>query len=152
MKSLLAGMQSLFLNSKSDDTLNIIAVGDSITWGYCASDPSATAWPVQLMNMLHDHSKYLVQNLGVSGRTMMKKGDYPYWNEPQYQTAINSNANIVILMLGTNDAKHYQWNEDNYKADYIEMANNFLNMPSKPDLYIMVPPPLYKENAYSMNQ
>jgi hypothetical protein len=31
--------------------------------------------------MLHDSSKFEVYNLGVSGRTMLKKGDFPYWNE-----------------------------------------------------------------------
>merc|ERR1719329_1332653 len=55
-------------------------------------------------------------------------------------------------MLGTNDAKNYQWNETNYHADYLEMAHNFLNMTSKPDLYIMIPPPLYKDGFWAMNQ
>lgn len=54
-------------------------------------------------------------------------------------------------MLGTNDAKTFQWDESAYHADYLEMARSFLAMPSKPDLYIMIPPPLYKDNFISMN-
>jgi hypothetical protein len=34
--------------------------------------------------MLNDESRYTIQNLGVSGRTMLKTGDYPYWNEQNY--------------------------------------------------------------------
>ena len=48
-----------------------------------------------------------IVNLGVGGRTMMKNGDYPYWNEPQYQQALKSKPDAVVLMLGTNDAKTY---------------------------------------------
>ena len=57
--------------------------------------------------MLKDESKFEVLNLGVSGRTMMKNGDFPYWNEQAYQDALNSEADVVIMMLGTNDSKIY---------------------------------------------
>ena len=130
----------------------IVAVGDSITWGCDSSDPDTKSWPARLMSMLHDTNKYEVVNLGLSGRTMMKDGDMPYWNEKEYQTALNSNADVVILMLGTNDSKNFQWNQTKYYSDYLEMGRSFLNMTSKPDLYIMVPPPLYLDNSYSMNQ
>ena len=55
-------------------------------------------------------------------------------------------------MLGTNDSKYYQWNEEEFHADYLEMARNFQKMWSRPELYIMVPPPLYQEKIYEMNQ
>ena len=93
--------------------------------------------------MLNDKDKYEVINLGLSGRTMMKTGDSPYWNEQAYQDALNSEADIIVMMLGTNDSKKYQWNRRQFHKDYIEMATNFKNIPSKPELYIMIPPPLY---------
>ena len=62
----------------------IVAVGDSITEGFCSSDESTHSWPAQLHDILNDENKYTVQNLGVSGRTMMKNGDFPYWNEQAY--------------------------------------------------------------------
>jgi acyl-CoA thioesterase I len=83
----------------------IVAVGDSITEGACSSDEGTHSWPAQLHNILNDEDKYTVKNLGVSGRTMMKNGDFPYWNEQAYQDALNSEADILILMLGTNDSK-----------------------------------------------
>ena len=78
----------------------------------------------------------------------MKNGDFPYWNEQAYQDALNSEADILILMLGTNDAKNFQWNQTEFVSDYLEMATNFKNMESKPDLYLMIPPPLYTEGVY----
>ena len=84
------------------------------------------------MNMLKDDTKYEVINLGLGGRTMMKTGDMPYWNEQAYQDALNSEADIVIMMLGTNDAKTYQWTRKEYHNDYVEMVKNMQNLPSKP--------------------
>jgi acyl-CoA thioesterase-1 len=36
---------------------------------------------------------------------MMKNGDYPYWAEEAYQDVLDSKADYIVLMLGTNDAK-----------------------------------------------
>jgi hypothetical protein len=55
-------------------------------------------------------------------------------------------------MLVTNDAKYFQWNQTEFVADYLEMATTFMNLENKPDLYIMIPPPLYKDGDYNMNQ
>ena len=136
-------VQEYVLPPKQEGVTRIIAVGDSITWGSCSTDIKTKAWPVQLMNMLHDTTKYEVINFGLGGRTMMKKGDMPYWNEPEYQKTLSSDADIIFLMLGTNDSKNYQWDEEAFLADYHEMAKNFMDIKSKPSLYLLVPPPLH---------
>lgn len=53
-------------------------------------------------------------------------------------------------MLGTNDAKTWNWNATAYFNDYVDMGKKLINLPSKPKLYLMVPPPLYKEGVYGM--
>ena len=143
---------SLGLATVSTKPMKIIAVGDSITEGAMASDESTHSWPAQLQDILKDKDQYVVENYGVSGRTMMKNGDYPYWNEQKYQDALNSEPDKVLIMLGTNDAKTFQWNETEYVNDYIDMAKSFIELDSKPELYFMIPPPLYVNGAYSMNQ
>ena len=100
-------------------------VGDSITWGYGSKNPAQDSWPVQFSRILNNDDKYEVLNLGANGRTMMKTGDYPYWKENDYKIALSSKANYLILMLGTNDAKTYQYNQTEYIDDYIEMVNVF---------------------------
>jgi alpha-L-fucosidase 2 len=54
------------------------------------------------------------------------------------------------MMLGTNDSKIYQWNRREYHKDYIEMVKNMKNLPSKPEVYLMVPPPLYQDGFIQM--
>jgi hypothetical protein len=51
--------------------------------------------------------KYCVTNLGKSGATLQKapKADAPYWKTNQFQTLIKNKWDIVVVMLGTNDAK-----------------------------------------------
>ena len=71
--------------------------------------------------MLNDKSKYEVINLGVDGKTMMKTGAGPYWNVQAYQDALNSEADIFIMMFGTNDSTTGQWNPKEFHDDYIEM-------------------------------
>ena len=122
----------------------IVAVGDSITEGQGSSDESTHSWPAQLHDILKDEDKYTVQNLGVRNSTMIKNsGDWSYWNKQAYQDALNSEADIIILMLGSNDAKSSQWNQTAFVSDYLEMATNFKNLESKPDLFLMIAPPLY---------
>jgi lysophospholipase L1-like esterase len=97
-------------------------------------------------------SGFEVLNYGVSGRTAMRTGDLPYINELEMEWALHSDADVVVLMLGTNDAKSYQWNEDRYVHDLTALAKTFLAMKSKPALYVLIPPPLYADNFIYMNQ
>ena len=48
-------------------------------------------------------------------------------------------------MLGTNDARTYNWDEESYKEDMIEMVEAFQNMTSKPKVYVMIPPAMYQK-------
>ena len=61
-------------------------------------------------------------------------------------------------MLGTNDCRKLNWDMTNKEIylkyqekllnDYVEMAKSILNLPSKPKLFLMIPPPLYIDGAY----
>lgn len=57
-----------------------------------------------------------VSNFGNSGKTMLKKGlcfasggDCSYWNQPTWPAVLASEPDIVTIMLGTNDAKEFNW-------------------------------------------
>ena len=91
-------------------------VGDSITAGY-GSTGVENDYPSQFRRLL-DANLYDVYNEGVSARTMLKSGDHPYWNEPQYTETLEMRPDVIVLMLGTNDAKTFQWNRAEFLADY----------------------------------
>jgi len=122
----------------AQQTLNKVAcVGNSITYGYGLSNPKTESYPAQLQ-ALFDPQKWMVENFGISSRTMLKTGDLPYWNETQYNDALAFNPNYVIIKLGTNDSKRWIWNKhgSEYKTDYKEMIQSFRNLPSKPEIWI----------------
>ena len=132
----------------------VACVGDSITAGYLSS--CGLDYPHQLQSMLG--SGYAVTNFGVGGQTMFKPShqvgrEASYWNRPQYHQALNSSADIIVLMLGTNDAKADRWAKwgNVFPSDYQDMIASFQAMKSKPKIYLMVPPPLYVNGCYGMN-
>lgn len=83
---------------------------------------------------------------------MIKTGDMPYTEREAYKTALNSQPDIVIIQLGTNDSKPQNWNEEQYIADYVEMAKTFMKLDSAPQVFFMVPPPLYIEGICHLQQ
>ena len=109
---------------KKEGVMRIVTLGDSITEGSYSSNKKTKSYPSQLRKLLNDDNKFEVINLGLGGRTMMKTGDLPYWNEPAYQDILNSEPDIVILMLGTYDSKSFQWNKKQFHNDYVEMVRN----------------------------
>ena len=128
----------------------VACVGDSITAGYLSS--CGLDYPHQLQTLLGED--YAVTNYGVGGTTLMRKADHPYWNTSKFAQAAASNADIVVLMLGTNDAKRWNWQAHaaDFPADYAAMIEVFTSMPSHPVIHLMTPPPLYKDGVYGMNQ
>jgi hypothetical protein len=112
-------------------------------------------YPSQLQKMLG--SAYKVMNFGAGGRTMLKKADNPYWKTGPLKQALASKPAIVVLMLGTNDAKftNGNWKGANiaqFPIDYKSMIDEFVALDTSPTVYLMVPVPLYQHQRYGMNQ
>ena len=99
------------------DAVRVACIGNSITFGAGIRNRSRDSYPSVLARMLGDN--YWVKNFGVSARTMLNKGDHPYMNEPAYKNALAFNPNIVVIKLGTNDSKSFNWK---YKADFMKDA------------------------------
>jgi len=124
--------------------IRVVCVGNSITAGAGASD-AAHAYPAQLGSLLG--SKYMVLNCGVSGRTLLKKGDFPFWNESKYADAKNFDPQIVIIALGTNDSKPYNWvYKSEFYTDYASMINEFRSGGKNPHIFVCLPPPSFSDN------
>lgn len=124
------------------DAVRVACIGNSITFGAGIRNRSRDSYPSVLARMLGD--SYWVKNFGVSARTMLNKGDHPYMNEPAYKNALAFNPNIVVIKLGTNDSKSFNWK---YKADFMKDAQNMINafkgLPSQPKIYLCYPSKAY---------
>ena len=124
------------------DAVRVACIGNSITFGAGIKNRSRDSYPSVLARMLGDN--YWVKNFGVSARTMLNKGDHPYMNEPAYKNALAFNPNIVVIKLGTNDSKSFNWK---YKADFMKDAQTMIDafkvLPSQPKIYLCYPSKAY---------
>lgn len=128
--------------------VNVACVGDSITYGYLVS--SSVSYPTQLQNLFNTRDgagTYTVSNFGISARTLRHDGDRPYINESIYASSLNSNPDVVVIMLGANDAKvGTNWNVPTkdgastsieiYNADYAAFIDSYRILPSAPKILI----------------
>lgn len=129
--------------------VRVACIGDSITEGSGAA--KGMSYPAQLQKLLGPSWK--IGNFGVSGRTLLKKGDFPYWKEKAYQEALRFKPDVVIIMLGTNDTKPQNWkHEGEYVADYTALIGSFQALESKPRIYVCRPCPVPGEGNFGINE
>ena len=187
---------------------HVACVGDSITFGFLASETSKS-YPSQLSEMLGD--RFTVENYGVNCAAMLRDGDGDYRKTHAFKHVLASNATDVVVMLGHNDGTWRNWglgaspsgphgsseslslladmpglaDDDACKAaydnatmrwqqwrggrnqlpisegseatetfikDYADLLASFRAMPSQPNVYLVMPPPLYTDGAYTMNK
>ena len=134
--------------SKYQGKIKVACVGDSITEG---AGMNGNPYPKQLQEMLGD--KWQVENFGVSGRTLMNKGDHPYSKEKKYQDALAMKPDVVIIMLGTNDTKPQNWKfKDEFEADYKMLIKSFQGVKSKPRIYICRACPVIGDGSYGIKE
>src|SRR5688500_19400804 len=87
--------------------VKVACVGDSITEGSGLSNPAVESYPARLQRLLG--TNYMVRNFGVSGRTLLRQGDLPYWREVAFTNSQNFGPDIVIIQLRTNESKPNNW-------------------------------------------
>ncbi len=146
------------------DAIRVACIGNSITEGFGIDMCGAYGYPAELQKLLG--SDYWVKNFGVSSRTMLNKGDYPYMNELAWQDAQAFKPDVVLIKLGTNDSKPENWQygaefrQDleqmiltlrpdlaqpvGKKAKKAKKAKNAVPQPVKPQIYLCTPIPAFK--------
>jgi lysophospholipase L1-like esterase len=130
--------------------IRVACVGDSITEGAGLGNPSVESYPARLQRLLG--TNYTVRNFGVSGRTLLKKGDFPYWKEPAFKQSHDFAPDVVIIKLGSNDAKPYNWKYGSeYVSDYEELIASYASLPSAPRILLGTPAPVFKKGAFDID-
>lgn len=148
MRFLLLALFSL-MTARAAEPIKVACVGDSITQGSGAE--GGKSYPAQLQALLGEG--YQVGNFGVSGRTLLKKGDFPYWNERKYQDALAMGPAIVIIMLGTNDTKPHNWKfEAEFEADYRALVKSFQTLASRPKVLVCRPVPAPGQGNFGITE
>jgi acyl-CoA thioesterase I len=140
--SYLLSLMLVAIASYSQPKIKVACVGNSITEG--AGIEEGMRYPDQLQKLLGD--QYEVRNYGLGGRTLLKKGDFPYWQEEKYTEVLAWVPDIVVIKLGTNDSKPQNWiYGDEFERDYKSFVASFKKLPGKRKIFICTPIPVYKE-------
>ena len=106
-----------------------------------------------------------VKDFGHNSATMLSNGDQPYINQTEYTAATTfvSNAGAsavvdVIIMLGTNDSKSYNWaptagstRAAQFMTDCAAMVDHFTGLATHPVVYLALPPAIYT-NSFGISE
>ena len=108
-------------------------MGDSLTEG---SDYPGDLWMLLGRN-------YTVGAFGHGGTTISINAT-PYVHEAVFQEAKEFNPDIVIIMLGTNDAlPSFKIYNSTIVADYLKLIGEFQALQNMPQVWIALPPPIW---------
>lgn len=131
--------------------LKVACVGDSIT--------AQGFWKNNLGGQLST-ANFSVKGFGKSGATALFDGvDYlnestntgkAYVDQPEYDDSLEYGADIVVIMLGTNDSKIVNWPYygDDFIDDYIRIVRSYQELPGEPMVFIALPPTVYSTGKF----
>jgi lysophospholipase L1-like esterase len=128
-------MSSMLQPEVDAQTLRVACVGDSIT--------EYSGYPAKLQEKLG--SSYVVRNFGVSGSTVSLDGKIAYMEQQAFLKAEHFEPELVVIMLGTNDANCEIANDTDLTPDYMQLINAFKNLNSNPDIMVVKSPPIYSD-------
>lgn len=135
--------------SSSTAPVRVACVGDSITVGVGAEP--GKSYPSQLQALLG--KGWIVKNFGASGRTLLRNGDHPYWEEKVFHDAQEFRPDVVVIMLGTNDTKPQNWRfHEQFHDDYRDLVKTLHALPSRPRIYVCRPCPVPEPGNYGINE
>jgi acyl-CoA thioesterase I len=131
--------------------VRVACVGDSITFGSGLKDRATQAYPAVLGRILGPG--FEVGNFGVSGATMLRKGNRPYWEQGRFAAADEFHPAIVVIKLGTNDSKTENWpaHGDEFADDAVALVTHFQGLPTHPRVWICLPVPVTK-TTWTINE
>ncbi|HVT13720.1 MAG TPA: GDSL-type esterase/lipase family protein [Fimbriimonadaceae bacterium] len=131
--------------------IRVACIGASITTGVGTHDPATQSYPALLQRYLGP--TYEVRGFGHSGATMTRKGDLPYWTVPEFKAAQDFQPQIVVIYLGTNDARKINWEKSKnvFVPQYKEMISVFRHLASSPKVFVCLPVPNFEERKENVD-
>ncbi|PVX23994.1 MAG: hypothetical protein CW691_08935 [Candidatus Bathyarchaeum sp.] len=127
-------VQTSLYNIKNTQ-IRVACIGDSIT--------ELTDYPSELQSMLGDG--YMTRSFGASGSTVLLDTYMPYAYQTTFARAKNFLPDIVVVMLGSNDARTDNFKSiDNFVADYIRLIKEIQSIKTNPQIFLVKPPPIFE--------
>jgi len=125
-----------FIGQSNQKVIRVACVGDSLT--------QLSEYCYDLMVVLGDG--YDVRNFGVSSTTVTLTSGFSYMDTTAFQDALDFEPDIVVIMLGTNDA-HVGFfpSSSNFVDDYLTLVRAFQEFSSNPKIWLVLPPPIFSD-------
>jgi lysophospholipase L1-like esterase len=125
----------------STRVVRVACAGDSIT--------EISGYPGYLQTLLG--ANYEVGNFGVCGATVRTDSYTPYVEEEAFTQVAEFQPDIIVLILGTNDARTDNYDSiDSFVDNYKNLINQLQALDSKPKVFIAKPPPMF-QNYLELN-
>ena len=118
-------------------TTRVACIGDSLTWGFSLPDSWRQSYPALLQERLG--ADYVVRNFGCNGASVRCDADLPYVQTLAYGESRAWNPDIVLLMLGSNDATPWDWDAAAFHRDYERIVASYRDLPSHPRVILIAP-------------
>jgi lysophospholipase L1-like esterase len=143
---IIAGMASGSAAAQPSKPIRWSVIGASIAEG--------SGYPAKLQSLLGP--AFQVENEGVSGTGIFKRGEMPYWTRGKLPQTFAFKPDAVSIDLGANDSQPQMWGplKDQFIGDYEAMIDTLASMPSKPKIIAVSPQPTFMRNgtwAYGLN-
>ena len=128
----------------------VVFAGDSITEGGSGSGQVPYTMYVK-KKLRHNVS---VTNCGISGISVTGYGGiwndplYSYKNQNVWNDVVGSKADLIFVMLGTNDAEDWTNAEPSFDADFEELVASFADTGA--NVVVLPPPPSIDGNAFGV--
>ena len=125
--------------------VKIACIGNSITEGWSPAKQAydtSTCYPTRLQHLLGTQ-QYTVRNEGVGYMTVQRTGS-SYMDQGKLGDVFAFKPDIVTIILGTNDAKVYQFDPTRFKTDYLALIDDITNtLTVKPRIILALCTPLF---------
>ncbi len=121
----------------------VACVGDSLTLGIGSTEPRTESWPAVLQRS-EGSLALTTYNFGVYGSTVETGMPWSYTYTPSYRASLQCDADVYLILLGSNDSNS-PTRDENFEAAYRELLAQYLALPQQPQIIVLLPPDMYFE-------
>jgi len=125
----------------------VACVGDSLTEGHIWAHESYTVYLEELL------PEFDVSNYGKNGASIT--GTNPpiylkYIDDPKYEASLDAEADIVVIMLGTNDSKAWELSKLSFRTQYKTLIQSYMTSNPNSKIILVTAPPTMENNKFNI--